>query len=97
MSSISPLCDFVGVLSRADSDALGRLLRPEACRLIQQLDATLYYPAQLCMLVLELRPAFDLLSDLSARNMILELLRPEDLGNHLKTGHTLSLQNRPTG
>jgi hypothetical protein len=25
------------------------------------------------------------------------LVRIPDLGNHLKTGHTLSLQNRPTG
>jgi superfamily II DNA or RNA helicase len=79
-------CDFAGVLSRADSDALGRLLRPEACHLIQQLDATLYYPAHLCTLVLELRPAPDLLTDGSARGMIIDLLRTDearDLVSHL--------------
>jgi len=79
-------CDFAGVLSRADSDALGRLLRPEACHLIQQLDTALYYPAHLCTLVLELRPAPDLLADRSARDMIIDLLRPDearDLVSHL--------------
>ena len=66
------------MLSRADSDALGRLLRAEACHLIQQLDTAQYYPAHLSNLVLELRPAPDLLADRSTRDMIIDLSRTDE-------------------
>lgn len=92
MSSNVPRCDFLGVLSRADTDSLSRLLRPEACHLIQQLDPTLYYPARLCGLVLELRPAPELLADRVARDMIVDLLRPDeakDLAKGLGLGTTV--------
>lgn len=70
--------DFELVLSRADSNALGSLLRPEASRLIQRLDPTLYYPANLSKLVLGLRPPIDLLTTPASRSMILDLLRPDE-------------------
>lgn len=70
--------DFELVLSRADSNALGSLLRPEASRLIQRLDPTLYYPANLSKLVLGLRPPIDLLTAPASRSMILDLLRPDE-------------------
>jgi superfamily II DNA or RNA helicase len=41
----------------------------------------LYYPARLCTLVLELRPAPELLTDRFAREMIVDLLRPDEAHN----------------
>ena len=78
MSDSSPGVDFEKVFSRADSNALGALLGPEASRLIQQLDPTLYYPSNLSKLVLGLRPPSELLSDSRARLMILDLLREDE-------------------
>ena len=78
MSATGSGVDFELVLSRADSNSLGGLLRPEASRLIQRLDPTLYYPANLYKLVLGLRPPSELLADSAARSMILDLLRPDE-------------------
>jgi superfamily II DNA or RNA helicase len=94
MSDKQPPYDFEGVLSRADSGALGNLLRPEARRLIQQLDPTLYYPANLSRLILGLRPASELLGDQNAREMLLDLLRPNEA--HALVSHLgLNLTDAP--
>jgi DNA repair protein RadD len=68
---------FEHLLSRADAPQLAELMPSGAAKLLNAIDPQLAYPRNLIKVLLALRTPTDLLTDSSARNILLELL-PKD-------------------
>jgi len=69
---------FDALLSRADEHTLQAILGAPAIRLMMLLDQTLATPTRLRELLLRMRQPEDLLLDRSTRDMLLDLLRPDE-------------------
>jgi DNA repair protein RadD len=72
---------FEQILSRADAPQLAGLMPSGVSKLLNAIDPQLSYPKNLAKILVALKPPADLLSDASSRNVLLDLLPPDQAAN----------------